>query len=178
MSAFSLAVLLALFVPSVQGSPSARSLAARAESARGSLQFTVGPSPACSDPRAAGECDFETHARLKVKSARHECRGRDVKISRLDPPANGFVVNTPGTSDRGVSTTTLGGRYTAFYPGYGGEFLNSAYEVTGGNRMSFRAVAARFKTFVASNPLRPLVCKRLRSSIEDVVAPTPLPPEF
>jgi hypothetical protein len=65
----------------------------------------------------------------------------------------------------------------AFYPGYGGPFINTAYEVTGGNRMSFRAVAPRFKTFVASNPLRPLVCKRLKSSIEAVVAPTP-PPEF
>src|SRR5512133_1656914 len=164
MAAIWLAVFLALFVSSAQGSPATRSTV---PVERGSLQLTVNPSPACGAFTFPGSCDVEPEGRVKVKSAR-ECRARDVKISRVDV---GAVVTTPGTNRRGVATTHLGGRYTALYPGQ--PTNNPVYEPTGGTRMSFRAVSKGFKTFKANNPLRPVVCKGLKSGIETVTVPMP-----
>jgi hypothetical protein len=109
---------------------------------------------------------------VKVKS-RPECRGRDVKIYRVDV---GALVDTPGTSHRrGTASDHLGGSYTAIYPGT--PTNNPVYEPIGGTRMSFRAIAPRFKTFVHNNPLRPLICKRLKSTVDEVAVPMPPPPE-
>jgi hypothetical protein len=166
-----LAVLVALLVSSAQGSPRAGGVVSGVKTVRGSLQLTVDPSPACGEFTSAGQCDFEPSGRVKVKSAR-ECRGRDVKISRVEVGAH---VDTPGTNRRGVASTHLGGRYTALYPGV--PTNDPVYSPTGGTQMSFRAVAPRFKTFVANNPLRPVICKRLKSSIEVVNVPMPPPPD-
>jgi hypothetical protein len=174
ISAVWLAVLLALLVSSAQSSPPPRRPADRVKIVRGSLSLTVTtPSPACGEFTYPGSCDFEPDARVKVKSAR-ECRARDVKIYRVDVAA---LVTTPGTTRRGVATTHLGGRYTALYPGQ--PTNNPVYEPTGGTKMSFRAVSARFKTFEASNPLRPVVCKALKSAgVDEVAVPMPPPPDF
>ncbi len=142
--------------------------------AGGSLTLTVNPSPQCGEFTFPGQCDFETPARLKVKS-RRECRGRDVKISRVDATVHG-VVTTPGTSQRrGTATTTLGGRYTALYPGIATN--NPFYEPTGGTKMSFQAVAPRFRTSKINSAFGKVICKRLKSSVETVTVPMPPPPD-
>jgi hypothetical protein len=169
--AIGLAVPLALLASSAQASPRTGSLVRPVKTVGGSVHLTLNPSPACGDFTSPGQCDFESRGRVKVSSA-SECRGRDVKISRVDA---GALVTTPGTNRRGVAPTSIGGRYTAFYPGVA--FNNPVYEVTGGTKMTFRAVAPRFKSAVANNPLRPVVCKRLKSSIEVVTAPMPPPPD-
>ncbi|HKR99536.1 MAG TPA: hypothetical protein VJU79_08485 [Candidatus Dormibacteraeota bacterium] len=174
MSAVSLAVLVALVVASAQASPPAQRVAPRVKTVRGSLSLTVTtPSPACGEFTYAGSCDFEPTAKVKVNSAR-ECRARDVKIYRVDVRA---LVTTPGTTRRGVATTHLGGRYTALYPGV--PTNNPVYEPTGGTKMSFRAVSARFRAFEANNPLRPVVCKALKTAgVDEVAVPMPPPPDF
>jgi hypothetical protein len=174
MSAVWLAVLLALLVSSAQSAPPAHRVAPRVKTVGGSLTLTVvNPSPACGEFTFAGSCDFEPDAKVKVNSAR-ECRARDVKVYRVDVPG---LVTTPGTTRRGVATTHLGGRYTALYPGV--PTNNPLYEPTGGTKMSFRAVSARFKTFDNNNPLRPMVCKALKTAgVDEVAVPMPPPPDI
>jgi hypothetical protein len=165
-------VLLVTLVPAVHGSPSPR----RTPTAGGSLEFIVDPSPACiPDATFPGRCDFSFKWKLKVKS-RRECRARDVKIFRLDPPANGANITTPNTNRRG--TRAGSDTFEAAYPGFPlfvGQPLDASSD-WGGERMSFQAVAPRFKTYVHNTAFRMVVCRRLRSSVEDLGVPMPPPP--
>jgi hypothetical protein len=166
-----LVVLLAVLVSSAQASRRVNPV----KTYRGSLQLTASASPQCLDMLHAGYCYFETPARVKVNSA-PECRARDVKISRVDAAAGGgaHLVNTPGTNRRGIRKTTLGGTYTAWYPGTA--VNDPVFNPIGGTKIAFSAVSPGFKTFHGNNPLKPVRCKKLRSTVEEVTVPMPPPP--
>jgi hypothetical protein len=159
------AVALALAVPG-------------AAQARGSLRLFVDPpSPAC-EPEAtfAGDCKFQFEMTVKIhqpKKCRSLPEGRDVKVSRIDPPFSNKLWNEV-TVPRKRFTETI--EADALSPGHE-LFPSDALKAIGGTKMTFRARAAKVHGY--GGPLEgPFKCKKLKTrGITEVTVPTPPPPE-
>jgi hypothetical protein len=149
-----------------------------AAQARGHLDLFVDPgSPQCNPEFTfAGECKFQFEMTVKIHQPK-KCRGidggRDVKISRLDPPFSNKLWNEVIVPRKRFSETI---EADALSPG-AELFPSDDHKAIGGTKMTFRARAAKVHGY--GGPLEgPFVCKKLKTrGVTEVTVPTPPPPE-